>query len=38
MNKHALVIGAGIHGLAVAVELAKRKIKVTLLERNHDIF
>jgi len=37
MNKHALVIGAGIHGLAVAVELAKRKIKVTLLERNHDI-
>ena len=30
---YALVIGAGIHGLTFAIELAKRGVKVTILER-----
>ena len=30
---YALVIGAGIHGLTFAIELAKRGVKVTILEK-----
>lgn len=33
----ALVIGAGIHGLTVACELAKRGIRVTIVDSKHEI-
>ncbi|MBA2620107.1 MAG: FAD-dependent oxidoreductase, partial [Acidobacteria bacterium] len=37
MNKNVIVIGAGIGGLAVAVRLAARGFKVTILEKNANV-
>jgi len=35
--KKAIVIGGGIHGLTAALALAKKDIKVTLIEKNSEI-
>jgi len=37
-NRKALVIGAGIHGCSVAIELAKQGIKVIMVDAKKDIF
>lgn len=37
MSKKALVIGAGIHGISIAIELAKRGNKVTIVDAKEDI-
>ena len=37
MSKKALVIGAGIHGSTIAIELAKKEYIVTLLDSKADI-
>jgi len=37
-NKKALVIGAGIHGCSVAIELAKQGIEVIMVDAKKDIF
>ena len=37
MNKKVIVIGAGLGGLAVAVRLAARGFKVTVLEKNANV-
>jgi len=37
MNKKALIIGAGIHGCTVAVELASKGYDVTVIDRKEDM-
>jgi len=37
-HKKALVIGAGIHGISVAIELAKQGREVTIIDAKKDIF
>ena len=36
-KKHAIIIGAGISGCTIAYQLAKRKWKVSLIEKNEQI-
>lgn len=38
MYKRALVIGAGIHGSSIAIELAKQGTEVTMIDAKKDIF
>jgi len=38
MNKNILVIGAGLFGCSIAIELKKAGMNVTLLEKESDIF
>lgn len=37
MNKKVLVIGAGIHGVTIAIELAKKGAEVTIIDAKKDI-
>jgi len=37
MNKKALIIGAGIHGCTMAIELAKKGYNVTIIDKKEDM-
>jgi hypothetical protein len=37
MKRHAVIIGAGIHGLSCALELCKRGVSVTIVEKNMSV-
>ncbi|HJV27288.1 MAG TPA: FAD-dependent oxidoreductase, partial [Aromatoleum sp.] len=37
MSQHVAVIGAGYAGLACAVELARRRVQVTVFDRSHTL-